>query len=74
MQIEVDIESAYELMGKLILSDIELYREQLEGVNMLEFVRMTPAEQQDVVDSAEQLLVLERAADYYCGKDWQSKI
>ena len=74
MQIEVDIESAYELMGKLILSDIELYREQLEGVNMLEFVRMTPTEQQDVVDSAEQLLVLERAADYYCGKDWQSKI
>ena len=74
MQIEVDIESAYELMGKLILSDIELYREELEGVNMLEFVRMTPAGQQDVVDSAEQLLVLERAADYYCGKDWQSKI
>lgn len=74
MEIEIDIEVGYKIMSEIILSDIQLYREELADITLLEFFRMPLNGQKDVADSAEHLAVLELMAPLYCGKDWESKI
>ena len=74
MQIEIDIESAYKLMEEIIISDIQMYTEELEDVNLLEFFGMSQVDQEDAIDSYETLVLLKLIAAKYCRDDWESKI
>lgn len=74
MQIEIDMESAYKLMEEIIISDIQMYTEELEDVNLLEFFGMSQVDQEDAIDSYETLVLLKLIAAKYCRDDWESKI
>ena len=61
-------------MEEIIISDIQMYTEELEDVSLLEFFDMPNSKQDDLLDSYERLVLLKLLAPKYCSGEWRSKI
>lgn len=66
MELPIDIETGLEIMKQMVLSALEFYSEELEDISLLEFIKLSIPEQEDLLDSVKTLLVLTSMTDIYC--------